>query len=183
MGEEASSLQSNSQWMETQDKGITTISTGGIESRLLLLLLPVARGFDDNKRTKRRLGDCKAAQEAILLLSLSLSLKIDDIFVELQVFTSRVKGLCVIGDIPDRNACCIASSPVLEGPLYCCPQTGPIILWRFSNKAPLQVRKPAHELNKDDVAKFKAAVQVMKDLDPKDPWLFSLLWEDQHISD
>lgn len=77
--------------------------------------------------------------------------------------------------IPDRNACGIASSPSFPGtPLYCCPpekvRTAPIVQWQSSSKGPLRVRKPAQDLNKDEVAKFKAAVQAMKDLDPEDPW-------------
>ncbi|KAJ8621185.1 hypothetical protein MRB53_029714 [Persea americana] len=76
--------------------------------------------------------------------------------------------------IPDRTACGDASSANIPGPLKCCPPekvtTAPIVQWKAPSPGPLRVRKPAHEMNKDEVAKFKKAVQAMKDLDPEDPW-------------
>eukprot|EP00262_Sarcandra_glabra_P002603 TRINITY_DN13005_c0_g1_i1.p1 TRINITY_DN13005_c0_g1~~TRINITY_DN13005_c0_g1_i1.p1 ORF type:complete len:609 (+),score=45.09 TRINITY_DN13005_c0_g1_i1:107-1933(+) len=82
--------------------------------------------------------------------------------------------------VVDLQTCHDATVPEgVTGPLKCCPpfksgQTK-IVDFKFpSQSTPMRVRKPAHEMKGDDLAKYKEAIRIMKeDLSPDDPWHFT----------
>ncbi|XP_058096724.1 polyphenol oxidase, chloroplastic-like [Magnolia sinica] len=79
---------------------------------------------------------------------------------------------------PDLSKCQTANAGSEEDPLpvECCPpytDNSKIVDYKFpSPSTPLRIRKPAHLLNADDLAKYKEAYRLMKALDPSDPWSF-----------
>ncbi|KAE9591751.1 putative catechol oxidase [Lupinus albus] len=75
---------------------------------------------------------------------------------------------------PDTTKCGPADLPSGAKPTNCCPPTSTnIINFKFpSTKEPLKVRPAAHLVNKEYIAKYKKAIDLMKSLPEDDPRSF-----------
>ncbi|MCL7024110.1 hypothetical protein MKW94_002728 [Papaver nudicaule] len=76
---------------------------------------------------------------------------------------------------PDLAKCHPATDNADKRKINCCPPYSAATIVDFkppSASEPLRVRKAAHKYNKDDVAKFEAAIAAMKALPAHDPWSF-----------
>ncbi|XP_058096722.1 polyphenol oxidase, chloroplastic-like [Magnolia sinica] len=77
---------------------------------------------------------------------------------------------------PDLSKCHTANAGSEEdpSPVKCCPpytDNSKIVDYKFpSSSTPLRIRKPAHLLDGDDLAKYKEAYKRMRALDSSDPW-------------
>ncbi|KAF6172146.1 hypothetical protein GIB67_003838 [Kingdonia uniflora] len=76
---------------------------------------------------------------------------------------------------PDLSKCHSATDDETKQPVNCCPPYSTASVVDFVPPSPskgIRVRKPAHELNTEDVEKFKEAIAKMKALPDDDPWSF-----------
>ncbi|XP_058096330.1 polyphenol oxidase, chloroplastic-like [Magnolia sinica] len=77
---------------------------------------------------------------------------------------------------PDLCKCKTANAGSATEPLWveCCPpytDNSKIVDYKFpTSSTPLRIRKPAHKLNAEDLAKYKEAYRLMRALDKEDPW-------------
>ncbi|XP_058096715.1 polyphenol oxidase, chloroplastic-like [Magnolia sinica] len=75
---------------------------------------------------------------------------------------------------PDLSKCHTAHAGEGAENVQCCPpykDNSEIVDYKFpSSSTPLRIRKPAHLLDADDLAKYEEAYRRMRALDPSDPW-------------
>ncbi|MED6156699.1 hypothetical protein PIB30_016855 [Stylosanthes scabra] len=75
---------------------------------------------------------------------------------------------------PDLKACGPPTLPAGAKPVKCCPPASTnIIDFEFPKNQPLRLRKPAHKVTGDDLAKYKDAIKAMRDLPDDDPRSFT----------
>lgn len=89
------------------------------------------------------------------------------------------RGKMAVGapiDPPDLSKCHLADGGDGVGDVQCCPpydSSTPIIDYEFpSSSLPMRVRRPAHLLGDEDIAKYKEAITKLRELyvsDPDDP--------------
>ncbi|OVA00538.1 Tyrosinase [Macleaya cordata] len=76
---------------------------------------------------------------------------------------------------PDLSKCHLATDDATNQQVKCCP---PYTTAKFkdfeppSHRDPLRVRKPAHKLRADEIARFEEAIAKMKALPADDPWSY-----------